>query len=651
MRFLIILTVSLLAFAAPRGAVGQSATKVDTTGVEQALAAIAARKWDQLDDLMNGISDPVARALLEWQRLRRDNGNWSEYVEFLTEHPDWPGLKSLRAKGEVKIPTDAEPKVVISYFAAEQPQTGIGAVRLVKAYAKDGQPDKARAEAIRAWTTLSLTTTLETTLLAEYEDTLKPHHIARQDMLLWRGRISAARRMMPLVPEERQTLALARIALQETADGVDAAIERVPKALQLDGGLAYDRFMWRVKKNRWDDAEALLAEQSADVSNLGRAEEWGNRRRTYARRAMRAGDPDLAYWLASQHGLSEGSDYADLEWIAGYVALRKLAAPEQAAIHFENHYNAVRTPISLGRAGYWRGRAAEALKDFDKAAEYFRQGAEHQTSFYGQLAAEKIAAEPDIQLTGTGEVKDWADSPLAASSPVRAGLLLHAIDRQYLMRWFFSHVAETTSQEQTTHLADLALSLDRPYVALAVAKEAAKRGFILPRSYFPVTELAKHSGDVAPELALAIARRESELNPEAVSPAGARGLMQVMPGTAKEVAKDIGVEYSKTRLSEDWRYNAQLGTAYLASMLERYDGSYILAFAAYNAGPHRADRWIEEFGDPRAPQIDQIDWIEHIPYRETRNYVMRVSEALFVYRMRLSGTAKPLRLSKDLIGG
>ena len=651
MRLLIILTVSLLALTAPRAAVSQPATQVDTTGVEQALAAIAARKWAQLDDLMNGISDPVARDLLEWQRLRRDNGKWADYVAFLAEHPDWPGLKSLRAKGEVKIPSDADPQEVITYFIAEQPQTGLGAVRLVSAYEESGQPDKARAEAIRAWTSLSLSSTLETTLLSKYEDTLKPHHIARQDMLLWRERITAARRMMPLVPEGHQKLALARIALQETADGVDAAIAKVPEELQLDGGLAYDRFIWRVKKNRWDDAEELLAEQSADVSNLGRAEEWGNRRRTYARRAMRAGDPDLAYWLASQHGLKEGSDYADLEWIAGYVALQKLDAPEQAAIHFENHFNAVRTPISLGRAGYWRGRAAEALGDFDKAAEYFRQGAEHQTSFYGQLAAERIGADPDPLLTGLGETTDWESSPLAASGPVRAGLLLHAIDRQYLMRWIFSHVAETAPEDQTAQLADLALSLDRPYVALAVAKEAAKRGFILPRAYFPVTELAKHSGNVAPELALAIARRESELNPEAVSPAGARGLMQVMPATAQQVAKEIGIDYSKSRLSDDWRYNAQLGTAYLASMLERYNGSYILAFAAYNAGPHRADRWIEEYGDPRDTDIDQIDWIEHIPFRETRNYVMRVSEALFVYRMRLSGTAKPLRLSKDLVGG
>ncbi|MEM9852754.1 MAG: lytic transglycosylase domain-containing protein, partial [Pseudomonadota bacterium] len=262
-----------------------------------------------------------------------------------------------------------------------------------------------------------------------------------------------------------------------------------------------------------------------------------------------------------------------------------------------------------------------------------------------------IGADPDPRLTGAGTGADWRSADFARHPVVRAGVLFHQADEQNLMRWFFSHMAETLSESETAGLATLALELDRPFVALGVAKEAAKRGFVLPDSYFPVTELATYSADVDPELAMSIARRESELNPEAISPAGARGLMQVMPGTARQVADEIGMEYSKNRLTTDWRYNATLGTAYLGGLLELYDGSYLLAFVAYNAGPLRADQWITRFGDPRDSLVDQVDWIEHIPFRETRNYVMRVMESLHVYRARLRGVSEPIRLSQDLSRG
>lgn len=649
MRVLFVLAVTSWVWAASQPAVAQDQT--DSDRIAAAFVAITARDWEATDQYTRDITDPAGRDLVTWQRLRRGNGDWTNYVSFINSHLDWPGLQSLREQGEDTIPTDAEPSDVIAYFAPQIPQTGTGSLRLAAALSKHGQPKEAQTEAARAWSSMTLSEAEEAAFLSQYKDSLPPHHAARLDMLLWQGSTSAAKRMIPLVSGDQQKLAQARIALQTDENGVDAAINAVPAKLRMDGGLAYDRFIWRVKKSRWDDAQALMAEQSADVKNLGRPEKWANRRRTYARRAMRLGDFDTAYWLASQHGLQSGADYADLEWVAGYIALAKLDAPEQAAIHFKNHFDAVQTPVSLGRAGYWQGRAAEAMKDFDAAADFFRQGAQNQTSFYGQLSAERIGAEPDMQLVGLTPAPDWRGSTLAQTGPVRAGILLHQADSQYLMRWFLSHVAETTTETESAQLAQLALDLDRPYVAIAIAKEAAARGIILPSAYFPVTDLATFSGPVAPEVAMAIARRESELNPEAVSPVGARGLMQVMPATAQQVAKEIDVDYSKTRLTSDWQYNAQLGTAYLAGLLDRYDGSFILAFAAYNAGPNRADRWIKDYGDPRDGSIDQIDWIEQIPYRETRDYVMRVSESLFVYRMRLSGTVKPLRLSKDLIGG
>jgi len=540
---------------------------------------------------------------------------------------------------------------VRSFFATQLPQTGTGSLRLTEAFASQGRTADARAEAARAWTELNLKQHEMSELLKRFGGSLSRVHQKRMDFLLWEGHTREAEGMLSFVTPDQQKLALARIALQRASKGVDAVIKDVPKHLQNDGGLAYDRFQWRVKKGRWDEAQKLLVEQSTNIKNLGRAEKWGSRRRGFARRAMRMGETELAYWLASQHGLTTGGDYADLEWLAGFISLTKLNAPEQAAAHFRNHHAQVKTPVSLGRAGYWIGRAEEKLQNFDAAVDAFNLGAKYQTSFYGQLSAEKIGAAPNPKLTGRVNVSDWRNSRLASSSVVRAGVLLHFAQEQNLMRWFFAHVAETTNDEESAQLAELALVFDRPYVALGVAKEAAKRGVIIPKSYFPLTELARYSVDVDPEVAMAIARRESELNPEAISPVGARGLMQVMPATARQVAGDIGVEYSKNRLTSDWRYNAKLGTAYLGGLLEIYDGSFVLAFAAYNAGPSRVDEWIETYGDPRDSLIDQVDWIEHIPYRETRNYVMRVTESLHVYRMRLSGEVEPIRLSKDLSRG
>ncbi|MCP5076332.1 MAG: lytic transglycosylase domain-containing protein [Rhodobacteraceae bacterium] len=615
------------------------------------LAAIATGDWVTAEHFAGKISDPVGADFVVWQRLRSGEGDWEEYESFLAENPDWPGLKRLRRKGEAAIPVEHDAAKVRAYFADQLPQTGTGSLRLAEAFAAQGDISGARTEAIRAWTDLTLQQHEASQLLDKFKGSLSRHHARRLENLLWNGEKKAAERMLSLVPSAQQKLAKARIALQRASKGVDAAIAAVPEDLQNDAGLAYDRFAWRLKKDRWDEAQTLIAERSGNLEKLGRPEAWSNRRRTFARRAMRAGEDDLAYWLASQHELSSGSDFADLEWLAGYIALTKLDAPEQALVHFTNHRNAVKTPVSLGRAGYWVGRAREATGELNEAIEAFEFGAQYQTSFYGQLAAEKVGFVADKRLAKGASVPDWRQAEFVKSGPVRAGILLHHAQEQNLMRWFFSHVAETLEPTQLVQLADIALEFDRPFVALGVAKEAAKRGVVIPKSYFPVTELATYSADVEPEIAMSIARRESELNPEAVSPAGARGLMQIMPRTARQVAEKIGDDYSKNRLTSDWRYNAKLGTAYLGGLLELYEGSYVLAFAAYNAGPHRADKWIERFGDPRDSVVDQVDWIEHIPFRETRNYVMRVMESLHVYRARLSGEAVQLQLSKDLSRG
>jgi peptidoglycan lytic transglycosylase len=613
--------------------------------------AIENGDWVTADQYASQISDPVGVVLVTWERLRTGDGDWSEYRDFLKEHGDWPGLKRLRRQGERAIPKSADSTHVRAYFETQLPQTGAGSLRLAEAYAAVGRRGQARMEAIRAWTKMSLTKQEEIALYAKYKGVLQQHNLERLDNLLWRGLTREAERMFGKVSAGNVKLARARIGLQRASKNIDAKISAVPKNLQSDPGLAYDRFRWRIKKGRWDDAQELLSGQTGSVKKLGRPESWASRRRGFARRAMRAGDTDLAYRLASQHSLTQGSNFADLEWLSGYISLIKMKAPKQALTHFMNFKGAVKSPISLGRAGYWLGRTYEALGQYDNASKAYAEGADYQTSFYGQLAAEKLGLTPDQSLSGKQNIPDWRQADFMSSSVIRAGLLFHYADDQARMRWFFIRMAESLDKASLSQLADMALEMDRPNVALAVAKKAAKRGIILPKSYFPVTDLAAYSVDVAPEIAMAIARRESELNESAISPAGARGLMQIMPATARKVSKDIGVKYSKQRLTTDWQYNAQLGTAYLGGLLKLFEGSYILTFAGYNAGPSRAEAWIAEFGDPRGSLVDQVNWIEHIPYRETRNYVMRVMESLHVYRARLKGKTPPLQLTMDLTRG
>lgn len=616
-----------------------------------ALAAIEDEDWIAAEHFGSQISDSVGADLILWSRLREGEASWSEYLSFLEDHGDWPGLKRLRRAGEAAIPKGANQKLVRDYFAVQPPQTGTGALRLAEALQSIGRTADARKQIQDAWINLSLTGEEQFSILDNFGGLVRGKNEARLDALLWAGRTKEAERMFELVSPDQVRLAKARIGLQRATKNVDILIADVPSRLANDPGLAHDRFVWRVKKDRWDAAEEILLERSVKGAELGKAEAWSNRRRIFARRAMREGKAQKAYQIASMHGLSEGSNFADLEWLSGYLSLRYLNNPERALQHFQNFSEVVKTPISIGRAGYWIGRAYEQLGRYNQAAVAYETGANHQTGFYGQLAAEKLGADPDRMLTGRERFADWRLAEFTNHPVLRASILLHYADEPHMVRWFMAHMAETMDRKELLQLAELALEIDRPYVALGIAKEATKRSIVLHKSYFPVTDLASFSPDVEAEIAMSIARRESELFAGAVSPAGARGLMQVMPATARKVAKDLGIEYSKARLTNDWRYNATLGTAYLSSLIDQYDGSYILAFAAYNAGPSRADRWIEEYGDPRSANVDPIDWIEHIPFRETRNYVMRVIESLHVYRARVRGKTERVSLSADLSRG
>lgn len=611
-----------------------------------ALRAVAAGEWEAA---RAEAQDEIAREIVEWHRLRAGEGTWDEARAFLARRPDWPGLPLLAEKGEEAIPAGAPPAEVVAYFGDRPPQTGVGLIRLADAFAALGRTGDAEATLVQGWRTLLLRSAEQEALVAAHGALLRPHHEARLDMLLWRGAELNARAMLPLVSDGWRRLAEARIALREQADGVDGLIGRVPAALADDPGLAFERFQWRARKGRNEDAIALALERSISPEALGEPQAWASWRATLARWAMRQGQGATAYRLASSHFLTEGPDYAELEWLAGYVALRLRDDPATALRHFRAFRVAVQTPISLGRAGYWEGRALEAMGDAGGAQAAYEFGGEHQTAFYGLLAAEKAGLPMDMALaTGGPAVPDWRQAPFAQSSVLAAALALQEAGDRLLFTRFLLHLAEGFDATAYAQAGDMALALGEPYAAVALGKQAAERNIILPRAYFPVTALAETDHEVPAELVLSIARRESEFNPAVVSSAGARGLMQVMPGTAEDMARTLGIAYSRDRLTEDPAYNARLGAAYLKRLIEQFGANPILVAAGYNAGPSRPESWIGELGDPRSAGVDPVDWIEAIPFTETRNYVMRVAESLVVYRARLSGMAQPMRLSAEL---
>jgi len=616
--------------------------------LSEALEAVAKRDWARAEAQARAAGTPVAADIVEWHRLRAGLGEWSDYAAFLSRNPDWPGLDWMRRRAEAAMPGSLPADQVRAFFAQGLPQTGRG----VLLYANALPAEAAKVERARAWRMMEMGRADRAVFLSRFSSELKPLHPARLDMLLWEGETEAAEELLPLVPAADAALARARIALQKKAPGVDALIAAVPKERADDGGLAHDRFRWRLDKGRWDSAEELLAERSTSAEALGRPEAWSSSRRAIARNAMREGRIAEAYRLASRHFLRDGSDQADLEWLSGYLALTGLGDPALALSHFERFSGDLETPISLGRAGYWIGRAHEAAGNRPAALAAYAIGGEHQTSFYGQLAAERIGMEVDALPARWGGLPDWRGRAFANASPIAAAMALEAADDTLLALRFILHVQESLGPEDSAALARMGIDIGLNVAAVKIGKRLVRDGVLYPEAYYPVTSLASWSDKVPPELAMSVARQETELNHEAISHAGARGLMQLMPGTAKKVAADLGVRYEQVRLIDDPAYNAMLGTAYLAEMLKRYDGSVLLAAAAYNAGPHRADRWIKEYGDPRAAGTDPIWWIENIPFRETRNYVMRVLESQHVYRTRINRTAGPIGLAASLgVGG
>ena len=607
--------------------------------LERAFSEMNAGNWE--DALRLAESDgAVARDIIEWHLLRAGQGTAQEALVFLERNWDWPGLPYLRKQSEVAL-SEANDQTILTYFENSAPQTGAGALAYALALLRDGQDDKSSLVAQNAWITLPLTAHQQDAFLSAFGSVLMPLHEIRLIEMLWMDEHGSAQQMQTLVGADLSALLRARIALRKGQKGVTALINAVPNALGNHPVLNHSRFEWRLQNGFRDSAIELLSSSSERASRLGQSERWADARIQIVRDLLFDGKNKQAYKLAANHHIVEGSSYASLEWLAGFAALRGLNDPSRAVQHFKNFLSAVDTPISLGRGHYWLGRSHAASGNRETALTAYQNCSKYQSSFYGLLSAEEANAPMPSDFLTWGELPDWRDASFVNSSVLHAAILLFSINQNPLGERFITHLSETLAAEDVHKLNDFLEELRKPHVLVMLGKRQASIGKTFVRPYYALHPVASMPARVPSELVLAIARRESEFDPYVISPVGARGLMQVMPKTAKEMADRVGIRYSQKRLETDWAYNARIGITYLEELAERYDGNPVLMSVAYNAGPSRADRWIELMGDPRNDAVNVIDWIEMAPFQETRNYIMRVTESLPIYQARLG---KPITI-------
>ncbi|MGB0959233.1 MAG: lytic transglycosylase domain-containing protein [Halocynthiibacter sp.] len=640
MRFI---AYSLCAFVV--GVMPLQAKSPHVERLENAMESVSRKDYAKARSLQAG-AGPLVTSLIERRLLMRGEGRLKDYTAFFARRPNWPDQARLRLKAERLMTSDTPKTDILAFFKTAAPLTGRGAYYLAQARGPESAADMRHA-----WRTLPIEPAFYATILNAYNWVLTGEdHIARLEMLLWSGRGKEAAPLYKFVEADYVKNAKARAALRARAAGVDTLVAAVPAGYSKGAGLNYERFLWRARKGFDDSAIDLLLEFSASKAKLKFPEKWASYRRILARKKMRAGEGALAYKIASSHHLEKGSNYADLEWLSGYLALNYLKDPDRALSHFTNHHNAVGTPISYGRAGYWKGRAHEARGDADAAQQAYEYGARWQSSFYGQLSAEKLGRDLDPVLLGKTKYPGADSAAYAGESLYQAGMLLLKAGYRSEGEKFFRALGKSVSLPEMGQIADRMIAIEEPHLALMLAKDAARRGGILANAYYPLHQLRNEDIKAPAALSLSIARRESEFDPVVRSHADAYGLMQLLPGTAKLMAKKYGEAYSKAKLTQDWRYNARLGSGYLATLRDEFGPSLILTSVGYNAGPGRSRSWQKTLGDPRVNGADVVDWIEHIPFRETRNYVMRVSEGYTIYAAKLRGSAGPVGLSDALKG-
>ena len=622
----------------------------DFSYAKEAIRLIEKRSWREAERIAKKAKNKSIYNFINWRHLitTGNNADFFEYKTFIERNKDYPRIGRVKYLAEHKLSTKVlSPQRIIKYFDNEMPLSGYGELILGESFISVGEDEKGINLIKKGWIKADLSRSEMKFLSKKYKNYLtKDDYINRADYLAWENKYWDLKRMLRYLPKDQQLLYTARQLLMSKSYGVDNAINKVPGYLKNDPGLNYDRLKWRRKRGRVDSSLEILLKIKNTKEYMVRPDKWWKERAIIARSLIYKKKYAIAYKLTSKHGLKAGPEFADAEWMSGWIALSFLKDPLLAKDHFTKFYNNVGYPISLSRGAYWLAKSNEILGNRDEATKWYKESSKFLTTYYGQLSHLKIAPNKPIQLNDLMDVDKKFTEDFYKKDLVKIVYLLDELNKDKYTKHILRFLAnENVDMGSEILAAKLATDISRFDFAIQVSKIASYEKRFHNKYNYPIISTPKYINKrKIPESAfiLSIIRQESEFDTSANSSAGAKGLMQLMTYTAKTVAKQANMTYSKSKLTKDPEYNINLGSHYIAGLLLEYDGAYPFAVAAYNAGPKRVKYWKKINKNPQKGQVDYVDWIELIKFKETRNYVQRVLENYNVYRYILE--QKPILL-------
>ncbi len=625
-------------------------SEIDINYAKQAITFMEKGNWRDARKIAKKARAKSIYDFIEWRHLLTtgNKATFTDYKQFIERVKKYPRLDRIKYLAEHKLSTNNHsPKQIINWFNIHKPLSGFGELILGESLILIGKKNEGISLIKKGFIRADLSRNDLKFFRKKFKKYLtKEDYLKRAEYLAWENKYWDLKRMIRYLPKDYQLLYTARQLLMSKSYGVDTAIKRVPKELKNDPGLNYDRLKWRRKRGRVESSLEILLNIKNTKEYMVRPEKWWIERSIIARSLIYKKKYETAYKIASRHGLIEGPEFAEAEWMSGWIALSFLEDPLLAKSHFDKFYNNVGYPISLTRGAYWIGRTYEKLNNMQEANKWYLEGSKFLTTYYGQLSHLKIKPNTKFELDGLMNIdKDYAES----FYKYKLVAIVHLLDRlkkdkytKHILRFLANDNIDNGSEVLA---AKLATDISRFDFAIQVAKISSYQKRFHNKYNYPIISVPyKVGGRKIPEpaLILSIIRQESEFDTSARSRVGAQGLMQLMPYTAKTVSKQAKLSYSKNRLTRSPEYNINLGSFYIGGLLLEYDGAYPFAIAAYNAGPKRVKNWKKINKNPQKNQIDYVDWIELIKFKETRNYVQRVLENFNVYRYILS--QKPIYL-------
>jgi len=610
----------------------------DLALVKEAIDLARKAKTQEATDTEKRIADAAAQKLVEWYILRHPATitSFSRYAAFIAANPQWPSMAMLRRRAEARLWEQRIDAATVRGFTGNQPVSAKGKLALARVLLAEGDRDGAARLASDAWRSDELSERLETDVLETFRDLLnRDDHRARMDRRIGAKDLAGAKRAAKRLGDDELAIVKACAAVRGKANNAKDALDDVAVEARKDLGYTLCRIQWMLAQNRVDDAAQLMLAAAPETMALQDTDQWWRERRSLARKLLDDGKFQTAYQVIRPAALPVNEYYrSDYHFMCGWIALRYLDDPSAAARHFARIDEGQVNPTVLSRAHYWRGRAAEALGEKDAMRVSYEAAARYPTAYYGQLARAKLGRD-GIELRAPSPVLASADT---ADERVRAAEMLYEIGEPDVVLYFVADLGGQSSELAVLEaLGELTGRRNDARTMLQVGKPSLGRGLPLDHYAFPTIGIPPHR-QVAPEIErsviYSVARTESAFDQRDKSAANAVGLMQVTPEAGRDTAKRFKFSYDWDRMVSDPVYNTQMGAAELSALLSDYKGNHIMTFAGYNAGRGRVRDWVKAYGDPRDPKVDAVDWVERIPFSETRNYVQRVIENLAVYRKR-----------------